>query len=90
MVKMTEIQKVAKWADTCRQTGGSFEVHHRKGSSQRVMTNIQWGRNSETGRRTKFVVECLDGGEQRCYDKHYDLEVTEESVPPVVESQRQW
>ena len=94
MAQMTVIQKVAKWADICRRTGGRFEVHHQKGTRQRVMTNIHWARKSETGRRTRFVVECLDDGEKCCYTKDYDMKVTKvivvapngqrDSLPPAI------
>jgi len=49
--------------------GDAFSVQYQKGGRVHVLTKIRFG-------PTKRMMECLENGEPRAYDKDYAFEVT--------------
>ena len=73
--KMTAIQQLAKMAEIARRGGGSVEADYRNGAQEGTLTQIMWGR-LPSGAATIREITCLDNGNERCYDKTYELDVT--------------
>ena len=73
--KMTAIQQLAKMAEIARRGGGSVEADYRNGAQEGTLTQIMWGRVPSRATTIREIT-CLDNGNERCYDKTYELDVT--------------
>ena len=65
----------AKMAEVARRGGGRVEADYRNGAQDGTLTQIMWGR-LPSGATTIREITCLDNGNERCYDKTYELDVT--------------
>lgn len=77
MVKTTTARQIAELAEIIRfnKQDDWLQVEYRKNGRLRLLTQIRFGRLA-SGRPTKRLMDCLDNGVPKTYDKGYDFEVT--------------
>ena len=78
MSKKITVRELTEIAESLRYLAGAkdvLEAEYRKGRSVRKLSRIRFSTNS-AGRPTKRIIECLDEGETKYYDKKIELEIT--------------
>jgi len=51
-----------------------ISIEHQKSGKTHLLTKIRFG-TSASGRTTKRIMECLEDGRERAFDKDYDFDV---------------
>ena len=78
MAKTVSIQRLAELSDLCKHQiddSRNLEVSYRKGRKIGVLKSLTWARGS-SGRPTRRIIECDDGGKVCHFDKNYEVEPT--------------
>jgi len=52
-----------------------IQFEYQKGDRRGLLEKVRFARN-ESGRPTKKIIECIDNGSKRNYDRNYDFEIT--------------
>jgi len=74
------MKEIAEAVDLLRHHRGLprdvVEAEYRDGSRIGKLSQVRFGTNPETGRPTRRMIDCLNDGRPRCYDKNFRLEIT--------------
>ena len=76
MGKAVTIRQIAETAELLRSDAlkDVLEAEYRKGNRTGKLTHIRFGKGP-SGRPTKRLIDCIDNGKPKCYDKSYEIEL---------------